>query len=91
MLRVNHVRPQVTTIRPDLPPPGGHGPQPQNHGKLSAQRQFFAALAQAQGAAAPAAAPPAAAAASVAQTAAAPSADAPQKFLRPGSLLDIRV
>jgi hypothetical protein len=89
----------VTTIRPNLLPPGGHGPQPNDHGKLAAQRQFFAALSQAQGAAAstaPAAAAPARTLAQpvaqpVAQTAAMQSADAPQKVLRPGSLIDIRV
>lgn len=82
----------MTTIRPDFLPPSGHGPQAQDHGKLAAQRQFFAAaLAQAQGVAAPAAPAAAAPAQAVAQTVAATPAEAPQKVLRPGSLIDIRV
>ena len=82
----------MTTIRPDLLPSSGHRTQAQDHGKLAAQRQFFAALAEARGAAAPAAAaPPQAVAQPVAQTVTAQPAEAPQKILRPGSLIDIRV
>lgn len=75
------------------------GGQRDESGKLAAQRAFFAAI-QAQGVAAPrAAAAPAAAAAPQPQPAPAPvqrmaaaqPAEAPQKILRPGSLLDIRV
>lgn len=61
---------------------------------MAAARAFFAAAMGQTPAAAPAqsvaAAPSAPAAAPVAQ-AAATSADAPQKVLRPGSLIDIRV
>lgn len=85
----------MTTIRPNLLPPGGHGPQaqPQDAGKLSAQRAFFeAALRQAGGPAATAAPAAAAPAAEPAFRAGAVSPqDAPQKVLRPGSLIDIRV
>jgi len=89
---VNHTRPAfVTTIRPNVfpqqPPVGG---QREEAGRLAAQRAFFAAaMGQAQ---APAAAAPAAPQAPVAvnRVADAP-AEAPQKVLRPGSLLDIRV
>ena len=82
----------MTTIRPDLLPSSGHRPQAQDHGKLAAQRQFFAAaLAQAQGAAAPSAPAAAAPAQAVAQAVAAQPTETPQKVLRPGSLIDIRV
>lgn len=86
----------MTTIRSNPLPLSGHGAQAQDSARLAAQRQFFATLRQAQGAAAPAA--PAVAGptqsvapAVVAQTASAPPAEAPQKLLRPGSLIDIRV
>jgi hypothetical protein len=85
----------VTTIRPNVfpqqPPLGG---QRDDAGKLAAQRAFFeAALSRTQGPSAAAAAETAAPvrAAPAATGAAAPGSDAPQKILRPGSLLDIRV
>lgn len=88
----------MTTIRPNVfpqqPPPGG---QRDDAGHLSAQRAFFQAVTgqgQAQAAAAPAATTPAApleAPQAVNRVAQASPADTPQKILRPGSLLDIRV
>jgi len=89
----------VNPIRPNMLPPSTlSGGERQDAGKLAAQRAFFqAALSQAQGAAGPArttaAAPAAAAPAAVQRTlqAAPPSDEPPQKILRPGSLLDIRV
>jgi hypothetical protein len=84
----------LTTIRPNVfpqqPQVGGQRDEP---GRLAAQRAFFAAVSgQTQAPAAP----------TVATAAAEPSqavnrstqvspTDAPQKVLRPGSLLDIRV
>jgi hypothetical protein len=87
----------VTPIRPSALPPAStqaplSGPA-QDAAKLAAQKAFFALVSgQAQPAAASASAPAAApqTAAPVIRTAAALS-DAPQKILRPGSLLDIRV
>ena len=88
----------MTTIRPNLYPQTQARPQPQDGGKLAAQRAFFDALGQAQRPGASAAAAPAAASAPVAAAApsarveaAAASADPGQKILRPGSLIDIRV
>ncbi len=87
----------MTTIRPNLYPQTQARPQPQDGGKLAAQRAFFDALGQAQrsgpATAAPAtvAAPAAAAAPSARVEATAVSADTGQKILRPGSLIDIRV
>lgn len=82
----------MTTIRPNPLPLSGQGPQAQDPGKLASQRQFFAAaLRQAQGAAAPDQPTAAAPAQPVAQAAPATPAEAPQKLLRPGSLIDIRV
>lgn len=97
----------MTTIRPSpfaqtQVPQGQVGGGRDEGGKLAAQRAFFAAI-QAQGVAAPkpAAAPAATVAtattasqpgpAPVSRMAAAQPAEAPQKILRPGSLLDIRV
>lgn len=82
----------VTTIRPNPQP---IAPQPQGGGgdaaKLAAQKAFFAL---AMGRTAPAAQAedpaPAVTTPSVNRTAAA-GADPPQKILRPGSILDIRV
>ena len=104
-LFVNHVRPAVTTIRPSpfaqtLPQAqvsqGQAGGVRDDSSKLAAQRAFFAAI-QAQGVAAPQA--PAAPVAAAAPQAPAPvqrmaptnPAEPPQKIMRPGSLLDIRV
>lgn len=94
----------MTTIRPSpfaqtQVPQGQVGTQRDDSAKLAAQRAFFAAV-QAQGVAAPRAPAAAAAAAQAApQPAPAPvqrmaattAAEPPQKILRPGSLLDIRV
>ncbi len=77
------------------PPSTLPGGERQDAGKAAAQRAFFEALGKAQGAAAPAAPTAPAAPVQTAQVmraapAAAPS-EQPQKMLRPGSLLDIRV
>jgi len=81
----------VTTIRPSpFQQTPLHTGQRDDAGKLSAQRAFFAAaMAQAQAPAATAA--PAAPQAAPATHMATTPAEAPQKVLRPGSLLDIRV
>jgi len=84
----------LTTIRPNVfpqqPPVSG---QRDEAGRASAQRAFFqAAMGQTQAAAAPAA--PAIAAEppqAVNRLTPVSPTDAPQKILRPGSLLDIRV
>lgn len=87
----------VTTIRPNLYPQTQTRQQPQDSGKLAAQRAFFDALSQARAPAQTAAAPTAATsqAAAPAQVQRMPPAAAPteqpQKILRPGSLFDIRV
>lgn len=86
----------MNPIRPNMLPPSTlSGGERQDAGKLAAQRAFFqAALSQAQGAAGPArttAAAPTAAAVQRTLQAAPPSDEPPQKILRPGSLLDIRV
>ena len=80
---MNPIRPSAL---PQTPPPA----QAEGSAKLSAQRAFFAAaMGQAQ---APAVAPrPAAAAAAAPVTNTAGSPEAPQRILRPGSLIDIRV
>ena len=80
-------------LRPVPPGPQAQTPQRADPARLAAQRAFFdlamgkAAAPPPPAAAAPAQAarPPAAGAAPTAQ------AEAPQKLLRPGSLLDIRV
>ena len=89
---VNHVRRLlVTTIRPNPFPQTPPGAQREEPGKLAAQRAFFAqATGQSQAAPAAAAPAPPQAPVSVNRVAEAP-AEAPQKVLRPGSLLDIRV
>jgi hypothetical protein len=83
----------VTTIRPNVyPQQAPLGGQRDDAGKLAAQRAFFeAAMGRAAGISAPAA--PAEPATPVRTVQVAPSApaEAPQKVLRPGSLLDIRV
>lgn len=92
---VNHVcAPTLTTIRPTGPQPAPQARPASGDGstKLAAQQAFFAALGKVQ---APAAAPaqataPAAPAVAQAIRPAAP-AEAPQRILRPGSLIDIRV
>lgn len=66
------------------------GGQRNDAAHLAAQRAFFqAAMGQAQATAAPAA--PIEAPQQVNRVAQASASDAPQKILRPGSLLDIRV
>jgi hypothetical protein len=86
----------TTPIRPgapNLPPQPSQAVDP---AKLAAQRAFFqaalgkAGAPQASAAAAPIAAAQPTAAAQPVQRATAP-AEAPQKVLRPGSLIDIRV
>lgn len=88
----------MTTIRPNILPPSHQGPQPQDRDRMAAQRAFFAqAMGQAQAATSPAPSPVSApvssgATVAAARTTASPSsAEAPQKILRPGSLIDIRV
>ena len=84
----------VTTIRPNLLPPGGHGPQaqPQDHAKTAAARAFFDAALRQAAAPVQAAAPAVTAAPQPsARTASVQTDEAPQKVLRPGSLIDIRV
>jgi len=85
----------VTTIRPNLYPQTQQRPQNQDSAKLAQQRAFFnAAMGQAQApaqAAAPAAAPTASGAPAPTQRSASIPAEQPQKVLRPGSLIDIRV
>ena len=81
----------MTTIRPNAQPQ--MAPQPQQTGAdpagLAAAKAFFALAA---GRPAPAAEPTAAAAAPVpAQVNRVSDAEPPQKILRPGSILDIRV
>ena len=78
----------MTPVRPSQLPPGQI---PQNDARLSAQRAFFEAVrGKATAAASPAAISPAATAAR-AEVRPDPAAAAPQKILRPGSMLDIRV
>ena len=78
----------MTTIRPNILPQNPQaGPVPQDAAKLAAAKAFFAAAmgqAQAPAEAAQPAVPPA-------NRAPASGTEAPQKILRPGSLLDIRV
>jgi hypothetical protein len=87
----------VTAVRPPIFPPqrpAPNGPQRADAAKLAAQKAFFdAALGKA---AAPSAVQPAAptavsTAAVAPQRQAQPGAEMPQKILRPGSLLDIKV
>lgn len=84
----------MTTIRPNLFPQTPQRSPNEDSAKLAAQRAFFnAALGETKAAAAPrasAAAPPAGQPAPVNRIDAALS-EAPQKILRPGSLLDIRI
>ena len=81
----------MTTIRPNVfPQQAPLGGQREDAARLAAQRQFFqAAMGQTQATAQPTAAvetpQP------VNRVASAASAEAPQKILRPGSILDIRV
>ena len=76
---------------PQTPP----RPQPQDGAKLEAQRAFFAAIAgKSQAAPAAPQAPQSVAAPTASEPVvrtAASSAEPPQKILRPGSILDIRV
>lgn len=88
----------TSPVRPPILPPtspsAAHGPS--DPARLAAQRAFFD-LALGKPAATPTAAPapsPTAQASAAPATVAAPSTatpDTPQKILRPGSLLDIRV
>lgn len=85
----------MTTIRPNLLPQTPQRAPNEDSARLAAQRAFFsAAMGQTQASAASratAAAPPVAQPAQVNRIDAAASSEAPQKILRPGSLLDIRV
>lgn len=81
----------MTTIRPSAFPQVPPRPQPQDGAKLEAQRAFFAAIAGKSKAAPEVQAPAALAAAEPTVRAAANSTDPPQKILKPGSILDIRV
>lgn len=92
----------MTTIRPNPFPPnafpqgqaGANGRQTGDPAKAAAARAFFAAAmgqSQATAAAAPAAEPAAPTARTEVTRTAAPSAEAPSRILRPGSIIDIRV
>jgi hypothetical protein len=89
----------VTAVRPPLLPPTATAqPARTDPARLAAQRAFFdAALGKAQTAPSAAATVAKVASAAPAATAAGttrlpdPSAEKPQKILRPGSLLDIRI
>ncbi len=83
----------MTTIRPNVfpqqPPVGG---QRDDAGRASAQRAFFqAVMGQTQATAAPAAPAAVEAPQTVSRSTQVSPAEAPQKILRPGSILDIRV
>ena len=84
----------VNPVRPSNLPPAGSGGQvqrPVDPARAAAQRAFFeAALGRTPAAAAPAPAAVVQAQAPVQRTSE-PSAARPEKVLRPGSLLDIRV
>lgn len=83
----------MNPVRPPIVPPGSTGQvqRPVDPARAAAQRAFFeAALGKAPAAAAPAPAPVAQASAPVQRTPG-PAAAKPEKILRPGSLLDIRV
>jgi hypothetical protein len=83
----------VNPVRPSIVPPGAPGQvqRPVDPARAAAQRAFFeAALGKAPAAAAPVAAPVVQAAAPVQRTPERMAAK-PEKILRPGSLLDIRV
>ena len=81
----------MTPIRPGMPPPQPAAGAAADAARLAAQRAFFQ---QAMGRPAATAQTPVQAAATPVRTVElrpAPSAEAPAKILRPGSLLDIRV
>ena len=84
----------MNPVRPNMLPPGAQPGQPQrpaDAARAAAQRAFFeAAMGKTAAPAASAPAPPAQVAAPVQRTAD-PAAGKPEKILRPGSLLDIRV
>lgn len=82
----------MNPIRPNVLPPTTPANASQDAAKLAAARAFFA-TALGQGNVTQAAATPEPAAAVVPTKSVAPAApgDTPQKFLRPGSLIDIRV
>jgi len=82
----------VTAVRPPIFPQPPQTPGPARDTRSAAQKAFFD-LAMGKAAAAPQAAPSAAPSATPAALQRIPDTDAekPQKILRPGSLLDIRV
>ena len=80
----------MNPIRPNVLPLTTPGTSAQDAAKLAAARAFFAA-AMGQGNAVSATAPSEPATVATNRPASAASGDAPQKFLRPGSLVDIRV
>lgn len=82
----------MNPIRPSISPPvPGQAAQRPDAARLDAQRAFFEmAMGRATAPVAAVATAPTAVAAPV-QRLAQPSAEAPAKILRPGSLLDIRV
>ncbi len=91
---VNHIRPApLSTIRPTpFPQQAPLGSQRDDAGRAAAQRAFFnAAMGQAQAPQTTPAPTATAAPQSINRVAEARPADPPQKILRPGSLLDIRV
>jgi len=90
---VNHVGPfSVTTIRPNVFPQQAPLGGQRDDAKAAAARAFFAAaMGQAQATAAPAAPAEAQASAPPQRMPATTPAEAPQRVLRPGSILDIRV
>lgn len=84
----------MTTVRPNLiPNPNlGNPPARQDPVRVDAQRAFFeAALGKANAPAVQTRVPPPQAYAQPMQRMPDPKAEPPQKILRPGSLLDIRV
>jgi hypothetical protein len=82
----------LTTIRPNIFPQQAPLGGQRDDAKAAAARAFFAAaMGQAQAAAAPAAPVEAQTNAPVQRMPDAAPADAPQRILRPGSILDIRV
>jgi hypothetical protein len=81
-------------VRPPIVPPSvaGAAAAKSNPGRLEAQRAFFALAAGSPAPAAPAApSAPAETPRTSMQSASAEAAQTPQKILRPGSLIDIRI
>lgn len=87
--------PRVTTIRPNLYPQTQQRPQSQDSARLAQQRAFFnAAMGQPQApaqATAPTVAPTASGAPAATRRTGSMPSEQPQKILRPGSLIDIRI